>query len=165
VAIAASVRRAIQPLDPQLLLQSDSVTAAIRESLWAQTLSANLLAIFGLLALLLSVVGIYGVISYLVHQRVREIGVRMALGATAADVQRLILQEGVRLVAIGLAIGAAIALTAARRLEGMLFVIGPRDALTFLLVPSILGLVAVLACWLPALRATRVDPSRALRDE
>jgi predicted permease len=164
-AVAAAVRREVQRLDRNLLLQSESIDGIIRESLWAQRLSAWLLGVFGGLALVLAAIGIYGVVSYSVNRRVREIGVRMALGATPAEVQRLILREGIRLVAMGVAAGMAMALGGSRAVAGMLFATSPRDAATFVLVPSILALVAVLACWFPAVRATRIDPAVALRDE
>jgi predicted permease len=164
-AVSAAVRREVQRLDRNLLLQSESIGGIIRESLWAQRLSAALLGVFGGLALALAAVGIYGVVSYSVNRRVREIGVRMALGATPADIQAMILREGVRLVAIGVLAGVVIALSGSRAVAGMLFATSPRDAATFVLVPSILALVAVLACWLPAMRATRVDPAVALREE
>ena len=163
--MALAVRRAMQPLDRNLLLESESIERTMRESLWAQRLCAGLLAVFGGLALLLATIGIYGVISYSVSQRVREIGVRMALGATVDDVQIMIVREGVRLVAIGVMVGMTIAIGVSRVIQSMLFVISARDATTFVLVPSILTLVAVLACWIPARRATRIDPSTALRDE
>jgi ABC-type antimicrobial peptide transport system permease subunit len=89
----------------------------------------------------------------------------MALGATATDVQLMLLREGVRLVAVGVVVGLGISLVGSRAVESMLFVVGSRDAVTFVLVPSILTLVAVLACWIPAHRATRVDPMVALREE
>ena len=164
-AVLASVRREVQAMDRGLLLQAETVPTTIRQSLWAQRLSAGLLAVFGLLALLLATIGIYGVVSYLVAQRVREVGIRMALGATAADVQLMLLREGVRLVAGGVAAGLVLSLIGWRAVESMLFIVSPRDAVTFVLVPSILTLVAVLACWLPARRATRIDPMVALRDE
>jgi predicted permease len=164
-AVSAAVRREVQRLDRNLLLQSEGIDGIIRESLWAQRLSAGLLGVFGGLALVLAAIGIYGVVSYSVNRRVREIGVRMALGATPAEVQRLILREGIRLVAMGVAAGLVIALSGSRAVESMLFATSPRDAATFVLVPSILTLVAVLACWFPALRATRIDPAVALRDE
>jgi predicted permease len=164
-AVSLSVRRAMQPLDRNLLLQSESVGFTIRESLWAQRLCAGLLAVFGGLALLLSTIGIYGVVSYSVSQRLREIGVRMALGATAGDVRIMIMRDGIRLVAIGVVVGMTIAMGASRVIQSMLFVISARDAATFVLVPSVLTLVAILACWVPAIRATRIDPSTALRDE
>ncbi len=163
--VASAVRHAMQPLDRNLLLESQSVVRTLRESLWTQRLSAALLTVFGGLALLLATLGIYGVVSYSVHQRVREIGVRMALGATAADVQLMIVGEGIRLVAVGVVIGTGIALVAARLVQSMLFVISARDAATFIVVPATLTAVAILACWIPARRVTRVDPSTALRDE
>jgi len=164
-AVLGTVRREVQALDRNLLLQAESVHTTIRESLWAQRLSAGLLAVFGLLALLLATIGIYGVVSYLVAQRVREFGIRMALGATAADVQVMLLREGIRLVAGGVLAGMVLSLVGSRAVESMLFVVSSRDAVTFVLVPSLLTLVAILACWIPARRATRINPMVALRDE
>ena len=164
-AVLTSVRREVQSLDRNLLLQAEPVHTTIREALWAQRLSASLLSVFGLLALLLATIGIYGVISYSVSQRTREFGIRMALGATAGEVQTMIVREGMRLVTVGVLVGTAIALAASRAVQDMLFTIGARDAATFVLVPSILILVAILACWLPSRRATRIEPSAALRDE
>jgi len=164
-AVLATVRREVQTLDRNLLLQSEATSSTIAQALWAQRLSANLLAVFGGLALLLATIGIYGVIAYSVSQRVREFGIRMALGATAGHVERMLLREGIRLVAIGVVAGTVIALLASRAVESMLFVVSARDAVTFLLVPGILTLVAVLACWIPARRAMRIDPAVALRDE
>jgi len=163
-AALAAVRRAMRSLDRNLVLTARPVHAMIRQSLWAQRLSADLLAVFGMLALLLAAVGMYGVISYSVHQRKREIGVRLALGASPGEVQRMVLAQGIRLVTLGVLIGMAIALAASRILATMLFV-SARDAVTFILVPAVLVLVGIAACWLPALRATRIDPSTALRDE
>jgi predicted permease len=164
-AVLGPVRSAVQALDRNLLLQAETVNTTIRQSLWAQRLSAGLLAVFGALALLLATIGIYGVVAYLVAHRVREFGIRMALGATAADVQRMLLGESVRLVSVGVVAGLAIASVGSRAVESMLFLVTSRDAVTFILVPSILTLVAILACWIPARRATRVDPMVALRDE
>ena len=164
-AVLGSVRTEVQALDRNLLLQAESVNSTIRQSLWAQRLSAGLLAVFGGLALLLATIGIYGVVSYLVAHRVREFGIRMALGATATDIQLMLLREGVRLVAVGVVVGLGAALLGSKAVESMLFLMTSRDAVTFILVPSILTLVAVLACWIPAQRATRVDPMVALRDD
>jgi predicted permease len=164
-AVVTSVRREVQALDRNLLLQAETVHTTIRESLWSQRLSAGLLAVFGFLALLLATIGIYGVVSYLVANRVREFGIRMALGATAADVQLMLLREGIRLVAGGVLVGMVVALIGSQAVKDMLFVVSSRDAVTFILVPSILTLVAILACWIPARRATRIDPMVALRDE
>jgi ABC-type antimicrobial peptide transport system permease subunit len=164
-AVMGAVRRELQSLDGNLLLQVESLETSIRELLWAQRMSAGLLAVFGALALLLATIGIYGVISYSVRQRTREIGVRLALGATVGDIHRMILREGIRLVGIGVAAGGAVSLAAAGSVGGMLFLKNPRDVLTFVLVPAMLALVGVIACWIPAIRATNIDPSVALRDE
>jgi predicted permease len=161
----AGVRRGLQSLNRNVWLEARSVDQAIRESLWAPRLSAWLLAVFGALGLLLAGIGIYGVMAYSINQRRREIGVRMALGATPGDVRRMVLTEGVRMVAAGVLAGLAIALPAAQAARSLLFLTSPRDALTFIGVPAFLALIGVAACWLPARRATRVDPSRALRDE
>jgi ABC-type lipoprotein release transport system permease subunit len=164
-AATAAVRREVQALDRNLLLQSQSTRDIIHEALWAQRLSADLLAVFGSLALTLAAIGMYGVISYSVNQRRREFGVRMALGATAGDVEALVLREGIRLVAFGVVVGMALALVVSSAVESMLFATAARDALTFVTVPAILALVGVIACWIPAHRATRVDPAQALREE
>jgi len=124
-----------------------------------------LLSIFGGLALALATVGIYGVISYAVSQRTREIGVRMALGARPADVLRMILTEGLKLVAVGVALGIAAALMLTRLLEGMVYGVSMRDPLIFVLVNLLLVTVSLAACYVPARRAMRVDPLVALRYE
>jgi predicted permease len=164
-AVLPAARQQVRTLDRNLVLDAETAATTIRQSLWAQRLSADLLAVFGALAMLLATIGIYGVISYSVQQRSRELGIRLALGASLADIQILILREGIRLVAIGVVVGTAAALAASRAVESLLFVISAQDAVTFVLVPSILTLVAILACWLPAMRAARVDPATALRDE
>jgi predicted permease len=163
--VAEAVRRQLQPLDRNLLLHAVSVREFIRAALWPQRVSASLLTAFGTLALLLATIGIYGVVSYSVAQRVREIGLRIALGAEPAAVVRMIVLEGIRLVAIGAIVGLLVARVVSRSVAGMLVVTGPRDAMTFVLVPAVLIVVGVLACWLPAHRATRIDPARALREE
>jgi len=164
-AASAAVKRRMQPLDRNLLLQSESLGKTIRESLWAQRLSAALLAGFGGLALFLSTIGLYGVMSHTVNQRVREFGVRMAMGATPGDVQMMIVGEGVRMVAIGGIAGMGLAMVGARAVKSMLFSARSWDAVTFSLVPSLLVLVGLLACWIPSARATRIHPASALRDE
>ena len=124
-----------------------------------------LLSFFGGLALVLATVGIYGVISYAVSQRTREIGVRMALGARPADVLRMILTDGLKLVAVGVVIGIAAALMLTRLLEGMVYGVSMRDPLIFVLVNLLLVTVSLAACYVPARRAMRVDPLVALRYE
>jgi ABC-type antimicrobial peptide transport system permease subunit len=113
-------------------------------------------------ALLLGMVGIYGVISYVVSQRTREIGVRMALGARAPDVQAMVVRQGMKVTLIGVGAGLAAALVLTRLMRAVLFEISPTDPLTLVVVPLALLAVSSLACWLPARRAARIDPVRAL---
>ena len=119
----------------------------------------------GLLGLLLALVGIYGVVSYTAAQRTQEIGVRMALGAQPRDILALVVGHGFRLIAAGLVIGILAALALSRVLANLLFGVSATDAATFTAVPFLLGLMALLASYLPALRATRIAPSVALRNE
>jgi ABC-type antimicrobial peptide transport system permease subunit len=130
-----------------------------------QRLSSGLLAIFGGLALLLSTIGIYGVVAFSVRQRTRELGIRLALGASARDLRIMVLREGIRLVAIGVLVGMVLSISTAGSVAGLLLLRHPRDVVTFTLVPSILVLVGLIACWAPARNATRIDPATALRDE
>jgi macrolide transport system ATP-binding/permease protein len=163
--VIGTVRREMQQLDRNFLLQAETLETSMRDLMWVQRLSAGLLSVFGGLALVLSTIGIYGVISYSVNQRTREIGIRMAMGATILDVQLMVLREGMRLVAIGGAAGVLVALALAGTVGKMLYLSNPRDAFTFTLAPAILALVGIAAAWIPAMRATRLDPSIALRDE
>jgi putative ABC transport system permease protein len=117
------------------------------------------------LALVLAVVGLYGLLSYVVSRRSREIGVRMALGADRSAVLRMVLRDGVRLTLAGIVIGAAGGVLAARALGRLLYGVGPTDPLTFVAVAGLLAVVALVASYLPARRATRVDPVVALRTE
>jgi predicted permease len=127
--------------------------------------NAWLLGAFALLALLLAILGIYGVISYSVLQRMRELGIRLALGAQARDVLTLILAQGLKLALLGVGLGLLAAFALTRWMESLLFGVRPTDLLTFGVIAVALLLVALLACWLPARRATRVDPLVALRCE
>ncbi|MFN2564853.1 MAG: FtsX-like permease family protein, partial [Gemmatimonadaceae bacterium] len=128
-------------------------------------LPMTLMTAFATLALVLAAVGVYGVMSYVVTARTREFGVRMALGAPRGAVLRLVVRQGLVTAATGLALGLAAAAAATRFLSGFLFGVRPLDPLTFGAVPALLLLVALVACWLPARRATRVDPMSALRTD
>jgi hypothetical protein len=139
--------------------------AAVGFSLFPQRFAAYLIGVFGLLGLVLAGIGIYGVLSHNVALRSREFGIRVALGAGARDVLGLVLGRGVLLAAIGAALGLATAAAITRFLQGFLYGISPLDPLTFVGVPLILGTVALLASYLPARRAVRVDPMVALRQE
>jgi ABC-type transport system, involved in lipoprotein release, permease component len=137
----------------------------ISESLSARRFAMILFTVFAALALILSSVGIYGVISYVVGQRTHEIGVRVALGARRRDVLRLILSQGAKLTLLGIAIGVAASLALTKLMAGMLYGVSMYDPLTFLVVAMILSSVALAACYIPTRRAMRVDPMVALRCE
>jgi putative ABC transport system permease protein len=165
-AIGASVRAAIRELDPKLpLMQMRTMDQVADEVLTEQRLPMTLMTTFAVLALVLAAVGVYGVMSYIVTARTREFGVRLALGAPRAAVLRLVVRQGVGTVAIGLALGLTVAALATRLLVGLLFGVRALDPLTFGSVPAVLLLVALSACWLPARRATKVDPISALRSD
>jgi ABC-type antimicrobial peptide transport system permease subunit len=124
-----------------------------------------LIGLFGALAFVLAAIGIYGVINYEVTQRTGEFGIRMALGAQSRDVVTIVLRQGLMLTTGGLVIGLAASFVLTRFMEKLLFGVKPHDPITYLVVPVLLGLVAIVACLIPALRATKVDPLKALRYE
>ena len=124
-----------------------------------------MLGIFAAVALILALVGIYGVMSYAVSQRTNEIGIRMALGAQASHVMKMVVGEGMKMAIIGLILGLLGALTVTRFMEGMLFAVKPTDLMTFASVSVVLAAVALVACFVPALRAIKTDPMVALRYE
>jgi predicted permease len=165
-AVMAQVRQAVQEADSRDVIYGvQTLDEVIAGSLAARRLSMILLAIFSVLALVLSCVGIYGVTSYVVGQRTHEIGVRMALGAQRGDVMRLVLGEGAKMALIGVAAGIAAALGLTRFMANELFGVTAHDPLTFAAVAVVLMLVAIVACYIPARRAVRVDPMVALRYE
>ena len=142
-----------------------TLEAAIQQTLAPRSFALTLLASFAGFSLLLAAAGLYGVVSYAVARRAREIGIRIALGAQKLDVLRTVLVQELRWLAIGLAAGLAGASVVGRLLRGMLFDVGPDDAWTFAAVVMILSAVALIACWGPASRAVRVDPLAVLREE
>jgi putative ABC transport system permease protein len=164
--LSAAVRRDIRALDPTLpIADIQPMTRFVEDSVAQPRLRAALLALFGATALMLAVLGVYGVISYNVGRRTREVGIRMALGAQRRDVLELVLRQGLGLTAVGLAAGLAAALLLTRPLTSLLFGIEPLDPTTYGSVAAILLLASLAACWIPARRATRVDPIRTLRYE
>jgi predicted permease len=161
-----SIRHAGQQISNELVIFGpQSMDEVIASSLARRRFSMILLLVFAALALLLASVGIYGVISYVVGQRTHEIGIRMALGARQLDILRLVLSGAGRLAVIGIGVGLVSALALTRLMANLLYGVGPSDPLTFIAVPAILISVALLASYLPARRATKVDPMVALRYE
>jgi len=156
----------VHAIDPSLPVSKPRTMAQILDtSVRPQRLNGLLVAGFAVLALVLAAVGIYGVIAFSVAQRTREIGVRMALGAQPGNILRLIVGQGLSLVLLGVGLGLAASYALARLLESFLFGISPRDPLTFGGVALLLGVVALLASFIPARRAARVEPMVALRYE
>jgi len=164
--LTTAVRQALHQIDPDEATSTFRTMADVVSSSAANDrFNTLLLGAFGTIALLLTAAGIFGVLSYLVTQRTREIGLRMALGAQQADVLRVIVGHGLRLVLVGLGIGVAGALIVTRWMSSVLFGVKPTDPFTFAVVPLVLGTVAFLASYIPARRAMRVDPMVALRYE
>ncbi len=161
-----SIRSEVQKIDPNLPVYDVKTLAEhMGLSLFPARIAATLLGGFGLLALLLAAIGIYGVMSYAVAQRTREIGIRIALGARPLDVLRLVLRQGITLAVIGLTAGLGGALALTRLMSSLLYGVSATDAGTYLIISLLLTVVVLLACYIPARRATRVDPMRALRYE
>jgi ABC-type antimicrobial peptide transport system permease subunit len=161
-----TIRHANQEMSSQQTIYNDqTMESVISDSMAARRFAMILLGAFAALALGLACVGIYGVIAYVVGERTQEIGIRMALGARQKDVLRLVLWQGTRLALLGVAIGLAAALTLTRLMTGLLYGIGATDPATFAGLAAVLIAVAVAACWIPARKATHVDPVVALRYE
>jgi putative ABC transport system permease protein len=165
-ALAEAVRAEVRAVDPDLPTYGiRTMEEVMALSVGQQRFAMALLGVFAFIALALSAVGIYGVMSYSVSQRTHEIGIRMALGAEAGDVLKLVLRQGLMLTVAGMAIGLVATFAVTRFLRFLLFGISPTDPLTFAAITIVLGVVALLACYIPARRATKVDPMIALRYE
>jgi len=165
-ALAASIRQHVRSLDAAQPIHNWRTIKEVRDnSLTHERLNLSVLGVFALVALILSVVGLYGVLAYSVAQQRREIGVRTALGAQPMDVLRLVIGQGMRLTALGIFLGILVAFWSTRWLSSMLFGITPLDPATFLAVSQLLLAVALIACWIPARRAARIDPVRALHEQ
>jgi len=166
MALARSVRAALWSVDPeQPVWRMRSMASLLERDVATPKVIMLLTTLFASLALLLAVIGVYGVVSYVVAERTREVGIRMALGARSSEVVRLFVGRGLRAIGVATATGLAAALAGARVLRAQLYGVSPTDLATFVAVPVILAAVAVLACWLPSRRAARVDPMVALRYE
>jgi predicted permease len=164
--LAESIRAAVRDIDPDQPIRSIcTLRDVLSESIARDRFFTLLFALFGALALVLAAVGVYGVLAYSVGQRTREIGVRIALGAQVGDVLRMVVREGMALVVAGVVVGAIVSLAVTRALGTLLHEISTHDPLTFLVAPAVLLMVALLACYLPARRATRVEAVTALRSE
>jgi predicted permease len=164
--LSNAVRAAIQSVDrnqPVFLIKT--MPQLVDESLAQQRLSLLLMSVFATVALLLAAIGLYGVMSYTVSQRTHEIGLRMALGAQTRNVLALVLRQGLVLVAVGMTIGLLVAFALTRLMQTVLFDVSASDPMTFTVIAVLLLLIALFACWIPARRATRVDPMVALRAE
>jgi predicted permease len=165
-ALTAAVRREVQAVDPnQPVFNVNTMEQVLADSLASQRLSMLLLSVFAGVALILAAVGIYGVLSYTVVQRTHEIGIRMALGARVTDVFKLVVGQAMIMVLIGIAIGLVGAFAITRVMASLLYGVSATDPLTFGLVSLLLATIALIACLIPARRATKVDPMVALRYE
>jgi predicted permease len=165
-ALESAVRQEIHALDPAMATYNETTMEEhLRDALFLPRLAATLFGVFGVSGVLLAAVGLYGVMSYAVSRRTKEIGIRMALGAQVDGVQKMIVGQGMKLAAIAVALGVVAALGVARLFAAFLYGVRTDDALTFVSVPVLLGIVVLIASWIPARRAARVDPMVALRWE
>jgi putative ABC transport system permease protein len=164
--VESVLRKTIQQVDPTIVvLRTRVADDYLREALAPTRFTLALLGAFAGVALFLAVVGLYGSIAYAVGQRTREIGIRIALGASASMVTRLVISDGLRLAVVGLVVGAGIAAAATRTLSSLLYAVTASDPATFAAIAALIGVVALAASYLPARRAVRVDPVDALRSD
>ncbi|HVF90866.1 MAG TPA: FtsX-like permease family protein, partial [Blastocatellia bacterium] len=165
-SLATAVREAVRDVDSNLpVTEVKTQMAQASDTLTQERLFAKLLTFFGVVALLLASIGLYGVMAYSVAQRTSEIGIRMALGAQTGDVLRLVIWQGLKLVLIGVVAGAFASFVLKRFVESQLYGVRPADPLTFAVVGALMLSIALVACWVPARRAAKVDPMIALRNE
>jgi ABC-type antimicrobial peptide transport system permease subunit len=163
-SLVSAVRRELQALDPSIpLYQVQTMEDVLSADTATERFSMTLQLVFAAVALSLSAVGLYGVLSFAVTRRTAEIGIRIALGAQQSGVRRMVIRQGLTIALLALALGVAGAFASARLLEGLLFGVTARDPLTYVAVVAVLLLVALIACWIPARRASTVDPVVALR--
>ena len=161
------MRESVKAVDPSQAAVYDlqPMSERLSTSLGPRRFAVTLLSTFASIALFMAALGLYGVISYAVVQRTQEIGIRMALGAQRRNVLGMVLRQGMALVALGIVAGLAGAVAFGRAMRSLLFNVSPTDPLTFTVISVLLCIVALLACWLPARSATKVDPMEALRYE
>jgi len=165
-ALGPAVRAALREVEPTLpLFNFNTMEADFRRSVTNQRITLTILAALALLALVLAAVGLYGVLSYLVGQRTREVGIRMALGASAASIRQLMLGQGLKLAALGLVVGLFFCVGLGRLMGGLLYGVSGFDPLSLVAVSALLATIGLLASWLPARRATRINPVEAMRAE
>jgi ABC-type antimicrobial peptide transport system permease subunit len=152
-------------VNPTIIVQYQTMASQVRNSLLRERLMATLSGFFGALAALIAMIGLYGVMSYSVMRRRNEIGIRMALGADRSEVVRMVMREAVGLLTVGLIIGVGSALAATRTASALLFGLQPHDPATLVIAAAALGSIALAASYIPALRASRLEPTIALREE
>ncbi len=163
--LAGALAREVKAIDANLVPgEVLTMREEINRMSWSQRAAVSLLAVFGGVALLLAGVGLYGVMSYAVSQSTRELGLRMALGAGASQLVRIVMSHGFRLTMVGIGVGAAVALALTRLMGDLLYKVSPRDPESFASAFVVMAIAAGAACLIPAWRATRTDPIRALRD-
>jgi ABC-type antimicrobial peptide transport system permease subunit len=161
-----AVRREVEALDPDLpVYDAGPLSRQLDNALSQQRMAGAFLSASGLLALVLASVGLYGILGYAVAQRTGEIGIRMALGAGRGRILRMILRDGVRLFGAGLVLGLTAAMLLVRLVAGFIFGINPLDPIAFAGISTVLAVTALLACWFPARKASRIHPLAALRHE
>jgi putative ABC transport system permease protein len=165
-ALGDAIRREVQSVDPNIPVFSvRTMNEVMAESMAERRFALNVIGVFAIAALILAALGIYGVMAYSVTQRTHEIGIRIALGAQRGDILRMAVGDGARMIIMGMAAGLLAAIILTQFIRSMLFGVSPSDPFTFFFIPIVLAAVALLACYLPAQRATRVDPLVALREE